>query len=125
MLDPESCPCSGRNLAKLVRPAVLVLLLQDDLHGYDILQRLNSAAVFADFRPDHTAVYRALRSMEDEGLLSSSWLPSDTGPAKRRYTITSAGVSCARRWLGTLKDYHTALGHLVAMAAAVFEQPRG
>ena len=34
------CPCTGRNLDKLIQPAVLALLAGESMHGYRLVQRL-------------------------------------------------------------------------------------
>lgn len=116
MIDLDECPCSGKSLAKLVKPAALTLLVKEDLHGYDVVQRLAALPGFAGGAPDTTGVYRALRNMEDTGLVTSTWVVSDAGPAKRSYHITEDGLACAQRWLATLRDYHDAVGALVRLA---------
>ena len=116
MVDLEECPCSG----KLVKPAALTLLVREDLHGYDVVQKLAALPGFAGGPPDTTGVYRALRSMEETGLVTSTWVVSDAGPAKRCYHITEDGLACAQRWLVTLRDYHDAVGALVRVAEGTF-----
>jgi poly-beta-hydroxybutyrate-responsive repressor len=116
MIDLDTCACSGKNLAKLVRPAVLLLLRGQDLHGYDIAQRLAGVVPSEDMNPDSTAIYRALRAMDEEGLVTSSWMVSDTGPAKRSYHITEDGEACARRWVETLREYQRAIDSLLRLA---------
>jgi len=120
MIDLDTCACSGKNLAKLVKPAALTLLLKEEMHGYDVVQKLGELPYLAGLSPDPTAVYRALRSMDDLGLVTSNWVVSDSGPAKRCYRITADGVECARRWVETLRDYHAAVGSLLAMAEETF-----
>ena len=121
MIDLNECPCSGKSLAKLVKPAALTLLVKEDLHGYDVVQRLAALPGFAGGAPDTTGVYRALRNMEDTGLVTSTWIVSDAGPAKRCYHITEDGLACARRWLRTLRDYYDAVGALVRLTEETFD----
>ena len=40
---------------------------------------------------DLGALYRVLRSMEDDGLVASSWEDSTLGPDRRVYRITARG----------------------------------
>ena len=49
-------------------------------------------------------IYRRLRSMEDEGLVISSWRESDQGPKKRMYEITEEGIIELDNWILLLKD---------------------
>ena len=52
--------------------------------------------------------------------MTSTWVVSDAGPAKRCYHITEDGLACARRWLVTLREYHDAVGALVRLAEETF-----
>lgn len=46
----------------------------------------------------HGALYPVLRSLEDNGLLSSRVEPSVSGPPRRYYSITGAGLEALERW---------------------------
>ena len=116
MPPQTSCPCSGKNLAKLIHPAVLTALLTGDMHGYEILQRLGELRLFAGTKPDARGVYRTLQGLEDGEFVSSTWMPSEGGPDKRLYHITDKGVHCARTWIGTLRRYRLALDELLTTA---------
>lgn len=41
--------------------------------------------------PDPGSLYRALRSLEDDGVVCSSWDTSNAGPAQRVYELTDLG----------------------------------
>ncbi len=73
---------------KFVRPALLLLLLEQPAHGYELLERLQP---FGFERPDPGGLYRNLRALEDTGLVHSAWQPSAAGPARRIYELTRAG----------------------------------
>jgi PadR family transcriptional regulator PadR len=72
-----------------LRPCLLLLLREEPAHGYDLLQRLKP---FGFVRDDPGRLYRALRSLEREGLVRSAWEPSSTGPDRRVYELTRAGM---------------------------------
>jgi|RhiMetdeSRZDD1v2_1073273.scaffolds.fasta_scaffold399280_2 poly-beta-hydroxybutyrate-responsive repressor len=72
-----------------MRSCVLLLLREEPAHGYDLLQRLRPLG-FA--RDDPGRLYRALRWLEEEKLVRSTWEASETGPDRRRYELTRAGV---------------------------------
>jgi DNA-binding PadR family transcriptional regulator len=116
MLDLATCACSGRNLDKLVKPAALMLLAGADLHGYDIVRRLTDLPTFKGERPNPAGVYRTLRAMEAEGLITASWELSESGPAKRRYRMTKDGHACVGKWVDTLREYQVAVAGLLALA---------
>jgi PadR family transcriptional regulator PadR len=72
-----------------LRACVLLLLREHPSHGYDMLERL---AALGFERDDPGRLYRALRALEDEGLVHSAWEPSAAGPARRIYELTRAGM---------------------------------
>ena len=114
-MDLNHCACSGITLARLLRPAVLALLVRGKTHGYDVVQQLHGLEIFADLPPDTSGVYKVLKSMEREGLVSASWQLGDSGPAKRQYALTKQGVVCLKRWAKTLEDYRAQIDGLVAV----------
>lgn len=112
------CACSGRTLGRMLRPALLGLLAREPVHGYVLLQKLGQLSMFADTAPDTGGVYRALKSMEDEGLVTSSWDTGGSGPAKRCYELTPDGHACLGRWQVTLEDYRDQIDEIARMTAA-------
>lgn len=104
---------SGRNLGRLVQPAVMALLSRQPLHGYRIVQRLGEMPMFAGHPPDPAGVYRMLKSMEEEGLLSSKWDAGQGGLGKRQFALTVVGQAGLRQWMRTLEDYAEGIGDLL------------
>lgn len=73
----------------LVGPFLLLLLAESPGHGYELVERLKDVG-FTDGRAG--SLYRELRHLEDEGLVTSHWEASQTrGPARRVYALTTAG----------------------------------
>lgn len=101
---------------KLIQPVILTILMEEDLYGYKIVQRIAEMPMFNGQKPDGTGVYRLLKSMEKRGLVVSSWSVSDTGPAKRFFKITESGEECLARWIDTLEEYRQTIGMLLAEA---------
>jgi DNA-binding PadR family transcriptional regulator len=114
-VDLNQCSCSGKTLARLLRPAVLALLVREETHGYDIVQQLHKLDLFVDCPPDTSGVYKVLKSMEREGLVSAKWESGDNGPAKRRYALTKDGKACLKRWARTLEGYRAQIDGLLAV----------
>lgn len=115
MIDLDACPCSGRNLDKLLAPAILLHLRDGDLHGYKIVRRLADSPFMSGRKPDAAGVYRILRTMESRGLLSAAWELDETGPAKRTYHLSDDGRRCLARWHASLEDHAAALAKLLTM----------
>lgn len=112
-MDFDQCACSGKSLGRLVQPAIMALLAEESLHGYLLVQRLSEMEMFGGQKPDPTGVYRTLRSMEEDGLVGSSWEFGDTGPAKRRFELTKSGRACLARWAQALAEYAIAIDDLL------------
>ena len=73
----------------LLRPALLLLLREEESHGYELMGRLAELGV--EPPPSTGVLYRLLRTMADEGLVSSYWSTPERGPARRVYAITQHG----------------------------------
>ena len=98
---------NGCDARGLLHPYLLLLLYERPGHGYELIGRLGGSGV-GDVEPGHA--YRVLRSLERDGLVISSWVPSDTGPARRRYELTPAGVEHLGAWTPRLAH----LGQVIA-----------
>jgi DNA-binding PadR family transcriptional regulator len=81
-------------------PALLSLLAGGPTHGYELLERL--PLLVGEERVDVGNVYRALRGLEEEGLVASEWRADLPGPAKRTYTLTDEGRTVLDLWRGSL-----------------------
>jgi PadR family transcriptional regulator, regulatory protein PadR len=84
-----------------LRPCVLLLLREEPAHGYDLLQRLRP---FGFVRDDPGRLYRVLRTLESEGFVHSAWERSTSGPDRRIYDLTRAGVEELHRTAKGLAD---------------------
>jgi poly-beta-hydroxybutyrate-responsive repressor len=80
---------SGGLPKDFLRPCLLLLLREGEAHGYELAERLGT---FGFDHSDPGALYRALRKLEREGLVASSWARSESGPPKRVYGLTEQGV---------------------------------
>jgi PadR family transcriptional regulator PadR len=68
--------------------AVLAVVDAEDGYGYDVLRRLRAAGL--DGVGD-ASVYGTLRRLYASGALTSYVVPSDEGPHRKYYGITTAG----------------------------------
>ncbi len=75
----------GRGRRANVRAALLALLLERPMHGYEMITELDSRTRGV-WRPSPGSVYPTLQLLEDEGLIASE----ETG-GRRRFTLTDAG----------------------------------
>jgi PadR family transcriptional regulator PadR len=86
---------------RFVEPSLLLLLRERPLHGYELLERIPELGV--EGRVDIGNLYRLLRGLEEEGLVSSEWSADLPGPAKRTYELTDQGRRLLDRWAEALR----------------------
>ena len=46
------CACKGKNLDKLLQPAILSILYKENLHGFMLIQKLGEGPMFGGTEPD-------------------------------------------------------------------------
>ncbi len=110
-------------LALFLRPAILLLLKQDPAHGYTLIEDLRRADLI-DQELDPAVVYRYMRDMEDEGLLTSNWDTSGGSVPRRVYQLTPAGEDFARGCLANLRRTRRRLGRIFRLYRGLFpEEP--
>ena len=82
---------------RFTEPALLLLLRERPTHGYDLRDRLPELT--GESRVEMGNLYRLLRALEEEGLVSSEW---DDG--KRTYAITERGSQLLDQWAEALRS---------------------
>jgi poly-beta-hydroxybutyrate-responsive repressor len=87
---------------RFVEPSILLLLRERPLHGYELIERLPELA--GEGRIDVGNLYRLLRALEAEGLVSSEWSAELPGPAKRTYELSPEGRRLLDRWAEALQQ---------------------
>ena len=83
---------------RYMQPSILMALLGGPSHGYELLQHIGEYGFLKGDAPPGM-IYRHLRQMEDEGLVSSQWNATGTGPAKRVYAVTPEGREVLDAWV--------------------------
>lgn len=99
------CSCKGYNLDRLLQPRILIILSNNKMHGYSIIQKLEEKD-FGNGKADNTGIYRTLNTMESKGLIKFQWDLESS--AKKVYEITDVGLECLNEWektLGLYKDF--------------------
>lgn len=90
------CDCPGAKMSRYFQPFGLLLLMEKPSHGYDLLNDLGRLCPEEDIDP--ASLYKNLRKMEEDGLVTSEWDTGNHGPAKRIYKITEAGHEVLQGW---------------------------
>jgi DNA-binding PadR family transcriptional regulator len=81
-------PGRGRARRGNVRAAVLLLLAERPMHGYEIIQEISERS-HGWWRPSPGSVYPTLQLLADEGLVTTD---PDNPSGKRLYSLTDAGT---------------------------------
>ena len=86
---------------------LLMMLRSWNAYGYELVRQLT---LFGFGAIDPANVYRALRDLERDGYVTSQWDTNVTsGPARRVYTITDAGLEALNLWSSALDNYRQTL----------------
>lgn len=106
----DRCRCDGGQPKNFARPCLLLLLAESPAHGYELLDRLRP---FGFELNDPASVYKSLRHLEQEGLVTSEWELSTRGPARRVYSLTVDGRDLLEAWAFTLEQHREILGQFL------------
>jgi PadR family transcriptional regulator PadR len=111
---PESNGAGGVGWSPrdMLVPYLLLAVSLQRAHGYLIEEYINGSGFF---RVDASTLYRTLRQLEKDGLLSSDWEPGPSGPARRVYSLTDAGRSWLDAWSATLEAYRGMLDNFFSL----------
>jgi poly-beta-hydroxybutyrate-responsive repressor len=112
---------SGGLPKNFLQPCLLLLVLEQPGYGYDLVGRLKPLGI----NDDAASVYRALRLLEHDGAVTSSWRTSDSGPARRVYNLTETGQRMLRQWVAALEDTSMSLARWLDRYALVIGRGEG
>jgi poly-beta-hydroxybutyrate-responsive repressor len=90
----------------LLVPYVLLAIQAQQAHGYLIEQYLRGLGLA---QIQMSTLYRTLRQLEKQGLVTSTWEAGPGGPARRTYALTSLGETWLRSGASALAAYRSAI----------------
>ncbi len=112
---------SDRQFPRDYLPGCLLLLVAESpTHGYDLVEQI---CAFGIRSRDSARVYRALRTMEHEGLVVSQWEHSANGPARRKYRPTALGEEWLTVWVTALAECNSHFSACLARHQLVDRTP--
>ncbi|MEX2158574.1 MAG: helix-turn-helix transcriptional regulator [Dehalococcoidia bacterium] len=112
MADEEKNGHSGMRLhGEMLSTSILAMLREWNAHGYQLSKRLAESGL-PPF--DSGTIYRTLRQLEQDGMISSLWDTSASGPARRMYSLTKTGDTMLSAWIESLQKYQAFLQSAVA-----------
>ena len=92
-----------RRIRRFLEPALLLLLHKDTSHGYDLLNSLHELGL-ETYPADASVMYRMLRDLEAQGMVTSAWETDSAGPPRRVYHLTEAGDRYLAAWVADLQE---------------------
>jgi PadR family transcriptional regulator PadR len=97
---------------RYIQPSILLGLYMKPSYGYELIQGIQRFG-FVEGQAPPGMIYRHLRQMEEEGLVTSEWQTEGTGPAKRVYQITPEGKEVLVLWTQYMERQAENLGQFI------------
>lgn len=95
-----------------MQPSILMGLYLEPSYGYELIQNIQKFG-FVEGHAPPGMIYRHLRQLEEDGLVSSEWETEGTGPAKRIYRLTQDGRDMLAIWIEYLDRQVRNLNELI------------
>ena len=112
-----------RRVARMLEPALLLLLHHGPAHGYTLLEQLGEFGL-GNLNP--SVVYRVLRDMESQGWVASTWDEEKTqGPPRRVYRLTALGNEVLAWRVQDLQETRGMIDHLLSVYGRHMEEGKG
>jgi len=112
----------GQRKMFFLESCLLVLLHREPGYGYSLMDGLKEFG-FDTAMMDISILYRALRDLEEAGLVVSAWSEESLGPQRRVYTITPQGEAALSEWIEALRRRRREIEALEAAYDAVKKAP--
>jgi DNA-binding PadR family transcriptional regulator len=112
----------GQRKMLFLQSCLLVLLHREPGYGYSLMDGLQEFGFQPEYM-DISIIYRALRDMQANELVSDSWDDNSLGPQRRVYTITPQGEEVLAGWIENLRQRRKEIEALEAAYEAVKSKP--
>jgi len=119
----DGCRCQPGRMRGFVQPRLLLQLAKKPTHGYELMDALGREGDDATLDPG--TLYRTLRMLEEDALVSSTWDTEGTGPARRVYQLTDQGVDYLHAWAITVRRNREHLDHFLVEYERQFQNKQG
>jgi PadR family transcriptional regulator PadR len=100
-----------------VEPFVLLLVAQGPTYGYKLIGELDELNV-APEGIDPGMVYRTLRSMDADGLMTTEWGLEGDQP-RREYRLTEEGACALEDWIDVMNERKRLIEHFLERGSAI------
>ena len=104
----------SKKAERYIQPSILLALKQKSSYGYELIQEISRYG-FVEGAAPPGMIYRHLRDLEDNGLVTSEWNTDESGPAKRIYNITPDGLEILDFWIHHMENQADKLTNFIKM----------
>ncbi len=96
---------------------MLLLVAQGPTYGYKLIGELDELGV-APEGIDPGMVYRTLRSMDTDGLVTTEWGLEGDQP-RREYRLTNEGACALGDWIDVMSERKRLIDHFIERSSAI------
>jgi DNA-binding PadR family transcriptional regulator len=96
------CTSKSHKMERFLEVCLLLLLYDGVGYGYGFIEQLEYFG-FSQDELNVSTLYRTLRKMEKENLVSSFWEEGGPGPKRRVYEIMEGGKTNLAQWINVLE----------------------
>jgi len=93
----------SKKVERYIQSSILMALKIRSSYGYELIKEISRFG-FVEGQAPPGMIYRHLRDLEENGLVSSEWQTEGTGPAKRVYQLTPEGDEVLDFWIAYMKN---------------------
>jgi len=98
---------------RYLQPSLLMGLYSRPSYGYELIQTIHRFG-FVEGQAPPGMIYRHLRQLEEDGMVSSQWETEGVGPAKRIYHLTEEGREMLALWIRYMEKQVSNLNALIS-----------
>jgi PadR family transcriptional regulator, regulatory protein PadR len=109
---------------RYMQPSILMGLYVKPSYGYELIQNIQRFGFVEGMAPPGM-IYRHLRQLEEDGLVSSEWETAGVGPAKRIYQLTDEGKQMLGIWIAYIEKQVSNLNDLIKQYHELREKDPG
>ena len=99
-------------LRGIVEPLILLLIAEIPMYGYQIIKEMEKRSQ-GYFKFTGSTIYSALRRLEKDELVLSSWQQVAQKQKRRCYELTEKGYQILDGKLGEWRNFYNAFGKIV------------
>ena len=112
----------GRRKMFFLQSCLLLLLHREPGYGYSLMEGLSEFGFNSD-QMDISIIYRTLRDLQSNDLVSDSWDDKSLGPNRRVYTLTANGRTTLAEWIENLHQRRKEIETLEEAYATIKSNP--